>query len=116
MLAAKLVHSTEQYTKQIRRKKGLDKQLTFLKVKSKTRNKLSMGIQMLVKGDDYMEPAHVNGEVYFVLKGNAKLRIGKKIFKASPGMALYVPSRVKHRFYDVKKEFVFLFIFAGADV
>jgi mannose-6-phosphate isomerase-like protein (cupin superfamily) len=90
--------------------------MTFLKVKNKTRNKLSMGIQMLTRGDDYGEPAHRNGEVYFVLKGEARLRVGKKTFKASPGMALYVPPRVMHRFYDVKREFVFLFIFAGADV
>ena len=77
--------------------------------------KLSIGIQILKKGEDYGEPAHKNGEVYHILKGCAKLSIGKKIFNVSPGMAMNIPPKVHHRFYGVKKELVFLFIFAGLD-
>ena len=80
---------------------------------------------MLKKGDDYKEPVHKggkykepehkHGEVYFALKGYARLRIGKKDYRVSPGMAMFVPAGVPHEFYGVKKEFVFLFIFAGLD-
>jgi mannose-6-phosphate isomerase-like protein (cupin superfamily) len=106
----KFSHDTNYYLNIIRKKKGLASQKTFLRGK-----KLSIGIQVLRKGDDYGEPAHRNGEVYFCLSGNATLKIGKKDFKVSKGMAMYVPSKVIHRFYNVKKEFVFLFIFAGLD-
>ena len=109
-MARKLSHDTNQYLKKIRKKKGLNAQSTFVRGK-----KLSIGIQLLRKGDDYGEPAHRNGEVYFALKGHAILRIGKKDFRVSPGMTMYVPPKVLHRFYGVKKEFVFLFIFAGLD-
>jgi mannose-6-phosphate isomerase-like protein (cupin superfamily) len=109
-LARKAAYNTNEYLKKIRKKKGLEKQHTFINDK-----KLSIGIQMLKKGDNYGEPAHRNGEVYFPLKGHARLRIGKKEFRVSPGMAMYVPPKVKHEFYDIKKEFVFLFIFAGLD-
>lgn len=122
-MTVKYAHNTQQYIKQIRPKKGLKKQLTFLYVKSnpikkgtKGKTKLAIGIQMLKKGDEYGEPRHRNGEVYFVLKGQAKLSIGKQVVKASPGTALLVPAGKPHRFYDVKEEFVFLFIFAGVDV
>lgn len=109
-MARKFAHNTNQYYGEIRKKKGLNSQKTFIHGK-----KLSIGIQMLRKGDDYGEPAHKNGEVYFALKGYATLRIGKKNYKVLPGMAMYVPPKIVHKFYDVKKEFVFLFIFAGLD-
>ncbi len=70
---------------------------------------------MLRKGDNYGEPAHKNGEVYYILKGNASLHIGNNDYKVSPGMAMYIPPKVIHKFYGFKKEFVFLFIFAGLD-
>lgn len=111
MLPRKSAYNTNEYLKKIRKKKGLEKQHTFISDK-----KLSIGIQMLRKGDKYGEPAHRNGEVYFALKGNAKLRIRKKEYKVSPGMAMYVPPMTKHEFYDIKKEFVFLFVFAGLDI
>jgi mannose-6-phosphate isomerase-like protein (cupin superfamily) len=109
-LARKSDHNTNKYLREIRKKKGLHALKTFVRGK-----KLSIGIQLLRKGDDYGEPAHKNGEVYFALKGHATLRIGKKNYRVSPGMAMYVPPKVLHRFYNVKKEFVFLFIFAGLD-
>lgn len=109
-MARKLAHNTNQYLREIRKKKGLHAQKTFILGK-----KLSIGIQLLRKGDKYGEPAHKNGEVYYILKGNARLRIGKKHYKVSPGMAMYIPPKVVHDFYGVKKEFVFLFIFAGLD-
>lgn len=110
MVKKSLSHDTNQYLKQIRKKKGEDALKTFIRSK-----KISMGIQILRKGEDYGEPAHENAEVYFALKGRAKLRIGKKIYNVSPGMAMYVPQRVSHKFYGVRNEFVFLFIFAGYD-
>jgi len=110
ILVKKFSHDTNQYLKDIRKKKGLHSQKTFVRGK-----KLSIGIQMLRKGDNYGEPAHKNGEVYFAMKGTATLKIGKKNYKVSPGMAMYVPPKVVHRFYNIKKEFVFLFIFAGLD-
>ncbi len=109
-MVRKLAHDTTQYQKKIITKKAEDRFHTFIRGK-----KLSMGIQILRQGEDYGEPAHENGEVYFILKGHANLRIGKKVYKVSPGMAMHVPPKVIHSFYDVKKELVFLFIFAGYD-
>lgn len=109
-MARKFSHDTSQYLRKIRPMKGPERSKTFIRGK-----KLSIGIQLMKKGDEYGEPAHHNGEVYFILKGNARLRIGKKEFKVSQGMAMYVPAKVRHKFYDVRKEFVFLFIFAGLD-
>ncbi len=110
-MARRYDYNTNSYLRKIRKKKGLDSQQTFIREK----RQISMGIQLLRKGDDYGEPAHRNSEIYFVLKGNARLKIGRRDFAVSPGMAMFVPPRVAHRFYGVKKEFVFLFIFSGLD-
>jgi len=109
-LAGKFSHDTFQYLEDLRTKKGKEIFKTFVRG-----NKLSMGIQLLRKGDDYGEPAHKNGEVYYILKGHATLKIGKKNYEVSPGMAMNIPPKVHHRFYNVKKELVFLFIFGGLD-
>jgi len=105
----KLDHDTNKYLKKIRGKSS-NRFQAFVRSE-----KLSMGIQLLKKGEDYGEPHHHNDEVYFILKGHARLHIGGKDFKASPGMAFFVPRKIIHRFYDVKNELVFLFIFAGKD-
>ncbi|HUU88508.1 MAG TPA: cupin domain-containing protein [Candidatus Glassbacteria bacterium] len=109
-MAGKFSHDTFQYLEDLRTKKGKEIFKTFVRG-----NKLSMGIQLLRKGDDYGEPAHKNGEVYYILKGHATLKIGKKNYEVSPGMAMNIPPKVHHRFYNVKKELVFLFIFGGLD-
>jgi mannose-6-phosphate isomerase-like protein (cupin superfamily) len=94
---------------------------TFVKIKKtkkgKTEKKLYMGIQRIKKGQGYEdEPSHKNAEVYIILKGHALLSIRKKVYKVSPGMAIYVPAGYSHKFYQAKDEFVFLFTFAGEDV
>jgi mannose-6-phosphate isomerase-like protein (cupin superfamily) len=94
---------------------------TFVKVKKtrkgKTEKRLYMGIQRIKKGQGYEdEPSHKNAEVYIILKGHASLSIRKKIYRVSPGMAIYVPAGYKHKFFNAKDEFVFLFTFAGEDV
>ena len=108
---AKAVHDITKYEKKLRtlkKKKEITK--TFIRGK-----KLSIGIQILKKGEVYGEPAHKNGEVYHILKGKAKLKIGKKIYNVKPGMAMHVPPKVIHDFFDVEKELVFMYIFAGLD-
>ena len=110
-MAKKFAHDLKEYEKKLRTsKKTKEIYHTFVRGE-----KLSMGLQILRKGEDYGEPAHKNGEVYHILKGKAKLSIGKKIFNVSPGMAMNIPPKVHHRFYDVQKELVFLFIFGGLD-
>ncbi len=110
-MAKKLAHDLKEYEKKLRTSKKTHEVFhTFIRS-----NKLSIGIQILKKGEDYGEPAHKNGEVYHILKGRAKLKIGRKVYDVKPGMAMNIPPRVIHNFYDVKKELVFLFIFAGLD-
>ena len=110
-MAKKLAHDLKEYEKKLRSsKKTHEIYHTFIRGK-----KLSMGIQILKKGEDYGEPAHKNGEVYHILKGRAKLSIGKKVYDVKPGMAMNIPPKVVHNFYNVKKELVFMFIFGGLD-
>ncbi len=109
-MARKFSHDTNQYLEVLKKRKGTEIYKTFVRG-----NKLSMGIQILRKGEDYGEPAHKNGEVYYIVKGSATLKIGKKNYKVSPGMAMHVPPKVVHKFYNVKKELIFLFIFGGLD-
>jgi mannose-6-phosphate isomerase-like protein (cupin superfamily) len=108
-MVKKLEHDTNKYLKTIR-SKSKNRLETFIRGK-----KLSIGIQLLKKGEDYGDPHHHNDEVYFILKGHAHLHVGGNDFKVSPGMAFFVPHQTIHRFYNVSKELVFLFIFGGED-
>lgn len=45
-------------------------------------------------------PAHTHDtevEVYFVLKGSGKVRIGDQIFPLEPGNTVYIPSHMEHQ-------------------
>ena len=109
-------HDFNKTLKEIRNTKGGEHVRAFIRDK-----RLSVGIQILKKGEKYGEPAHPRGEVYYIIRGNARMRVYSKNkksfkdFKATPGKAIFVPSRAIHNFENVTKDLVFLFIFPGMD-
>jgi mannose-6-phosphate isomerase-like protein (cupin superfamily) len=101
-----LARSTERY-------------LEFVRVSS-----FSVGIYVLDGGAlDHQKP-HSEDEVYYVVSGQAKMRIdsdGKlSRFDVGPGSIIYVPARVHHAFYDITERLAVLVFFgpetAGQDV
>lgn len=79
--------------------------------------KLSVGIQLIKRHGKYdHEENHEHDEIYYILKGEGHLKIGKKKpIPLSEGMAYFVPYKTPHTFYSGNKDLVFLFIFNGED-
>ena len=76
---------------------------------------MSAGIYRLsVDAADLQKP-HEEDEVYFVIRGKAKIQIESRHRDVSEGLVIFVEARADHRFYDIEQELVLLVIFAPAE-
>ena len=93
----------------------LQKQLTsapvqykeFLKVSA-----LSCGLYRLGVGARDMQSPHDEDEIYFVLSGKAKMKLGDTERLVEPGNLLYVGATETHSFFEIIEEMTLLVFFA----
>lgn len=84
--------------------------LEFLRVPS-----LSMGLYVLpAHGVDSQQP-HAEDEVYHVVSGRGTVRVGEEEREVGPGVTVYVPAGVEHRFQGIREELRLLVFFAPAE-
>ena len=77
---------------------------------------LSAGVYVLPKaGVDPQKPHHED-EVYYVVKGRAKMQIGSDHAEVKTGSIIFVEAELEHRFYDVEEELDVLVFFAPAEM
>ena len=85
--------------------------LEFLRVPA-----MSVGIYVLPKaGVDPQKPHHED-EVYYVVKGRAKMQIGSDHAEVKTGSIIFVEAELEHRFYDIEEELEVLVFFAPAEM
>jgi mannose-6-phosphate isomerase-like protein (cupin superfamily) len=82
----------------------------FLRVPS-----LSAGLYVLAAGAIDPQQPHRQDEVYHVVSGRARIRVGDEDREVRPGSVVYVPAGVEHRFHDITEELTLLVIFAPAE-
>ncbi len=76
---------------------------------------MSAGVYVLSKdGTDSQKPHHED-EMYYVIRGRARMQIGADHSEVSPGSILFVEAEVEHRFYDIQEELEVLVFFAPAE-
>lgn len=90
--------------------------LEFLRVPA-----LSAGLYQLAAGASDQQNAHDEDEVYFVLKGRARIVQGGESRNVAPGTILYIPADSEHEFVDIEEDLSLLVFFgsggpSGADV
>lgn len=84
--------------------------LEFFRVPS-----LSTGLYMLpVGGIDGQQP-HTEDEVYYVVRGNAHIRIADVDYPVESGSVIYVDAHVPHRFHSITEELAVIVFFAPAE-
>ena len=81
--------------------------LEFLRKES-----LSVGVYSLRVGDEDRQRPHGEDEVYYVISGRAKVRIGDDEQTVSLGDTIFVAKQVEHRFFDIEEDLLLLVIFA----
>jgi len=81
----------------------------FLRVPS-----LSCGVYHLPVGAKDMQTPHDEDEVYFVLEGRARMKVGDKMKEVEPGNILYVKATETHSFFEIEQDMTLLVFFASA--
>lgn len=84
--------------------------LEFLRVPD-----LSVGLYALKAGDQDPQDPHQQDEVYYVLRGRGKIRVGSEDRGVQAGSIVYVPKHVEHRFHSIAEDLQILVFFAPAE-
>jgi mannose-6-phosphate isomerase-like protein (cupin superfamily) len=73
---------------------------------------LSLGVYHLRAGQADPQPPHTEDEVYYVVAGRGRFRVGGRERAVGPGTVLYVERTVEHRFCDITEDLTVLVFFA----
>jgi len=92
------------------RKKAGKRYLEFLRVPA-----MSAGIYTLAAGATDPQSPHKEDELYYVIRGKARMKAGNEDHPVEPGAVIFVAAGVEHRFYDIEQELTVLVFFAPAE-
>lgn len=84
--------------------------LEFLRVPA-----MSAGVYILPVGATDPQRPHQQDEIYYVIRGKAKIRTGAEERSVGQGNLIFVEAGREHRFFDLEQELVVLVIFAPAE-
>jgi mannose-6-phosphate isomerase-like protein (cupin superfamily) len=73
---------------------------------------LQVGILRLKPGEKDTQEPHASDEIYLVLEGDGFIEIGKKAYILKKDLFVYVPARLKHRFYGNTREILVVYFFS----
>ncbi|MFY9561242.1 MAG: cupin domain-containing protein [Terriglobales bacterium] len=84
--------------------------LEFLRIPA-----MSAGVYVLPKGGTDPQKPHREDEMYYVVRGRARMQIGSEHVEVRAGSIIFVEAKVEHRFYDIQDELEVLVFFAPAE-
>ena len=82
--------------------------LEFLRVPT-----LSCGLYRLAAGAKDLQAPHDEDEVYAVISGRARLRVGDQEREVGPGSILFVRATEEHSFVEIVEDITLLVFFAS---
>ena len=82
--------------------------LEFLRVPS-----LSCGIYSLPTGATDLQGPHDEDEVYFVVSGRGRVRVGGEERRVERGSVLYVEATSEHSFFEIDEDITLVVFFAS---
>jgi mannose-6-phosphate isomerase-like protein (cupin superfamily) len=89
---------------------GGKRYLEFLRVPD-----LSMGLYALKAGEPDPQNPHSEDEVYVIMEGRGRIRVGDEDRVVRPGSIVYVAKTVPHKFHDIVEDLKVLVFFAPAE-
>lgn len=75
---------------------------------------LSCGLYHLPAGSKDMQGSHDDDEVYYVLQGEARLRVGDEDRAVGPGDLMYVRADAEHHFLEIEQDMTLLVFFPNS--
>jgi mannose-6-phosphate isomerase-like protein (cupin superfamily) len=76
---------------------------------------MSAGVYVLPAGSTDKQTPHNEDEIYYVVRGRAKMRLGREERSVNSGDVIFVEKTLEHRFFDIAEELELLVIFAPAE-
>ena len=76
---------------------------------------LSMGLYRLPAGGIDPQQPHTEDEVYYVVSGRGRVRVGGEDRLVMGGSVVYVPKTVEHKFHSIEEDLTLLVFFAPAE-
>lgn len=92
------------------RRQSIKLYLEFLRVPA-----LSAGLYVLPAGATDPQSPHKEDELYYVVRGRARMKVGPEDQAVTQGSVIFVAAGVEHRFYDITEELSVLVFFAPAE-
>ena len=74
---------------------------------------ISSGVYTLKKGATDEQTPHTKDEIYYVVKGKAKIRIGKESYDVKEGSMVFVEAYKEHQFYDITEDLGVVVVFSA---
>jgi mannose-6-phosphate isomerase-like protein (cupin superfamily) len=74
-----------------------------------------MGVYRLPAGGRDPQSPHTEDEVYYVVDGQAQIRVGEEDRSVGPGSIVFVAAHVDHRFHSIEENLTVLVFFAPAE-
>lgn len=74
---------------------------------------VNCGIYFLKAGSTDMQAPHDEDEIYLVLDGKARMRLGNADRAVEQGSLLYVSATTEHSFFEIEEDMTLLVIFAS---
>lgn len=76
---------------------------------------LSGGLYVLDAGATDPQSPHTEDELYVVMSGKAKARVGGEVRPITTGSVIFVAADVEHKFIDIEERLVLLVMFGPAE-
>ncbi len=76
---------------------------------------LSAGLYVLEAGGVDGQSPHTEDEVYVVISGRGRLRMGDEDVAVGPGSVAFVAAGIEHRFHDIEERLTILVAFGPAE-
>lgn len=84
--------------------------LEFLRVPA-----LSAGVYVLAAGEADPQKPHDEDEVYYVVRGRGRMRVGSEEQVVKAGSVIFVAAKAEHCFFDISEDLEVLVFFAPAE-
>ena len=73
---------------------------------------MSAGVYVLATGTADPQKPHGEDELYYVVRGRARMQLAGQEQSVSAGSVIFVAAQVEHRFFEITEELVVLVFFA----
>ena len=73
---------------------------------------LSLGLYVLPAGDADPQQPHTEDEIYYVVSGAARIRVGDEDREVKAGSVIFVETGAPHRFHSITETLTLLVVFA----